>query len=86
MKLSYKNRNIILLSIGFLLVGSGIVKMIFKIKVDEKISANIQNGLLLVAAVIFFISRKKEDKKVEEVEEAQGSQEAEEVEEIKKNS
>ena len=69
MKLSYRNRNIILLCIAFLFIGSGIFQIITKIKFDYKISNNIQTGLLLVAGVTFFVGRKnkaeeiKEDKK-----------------------
>ena len=59
MKLSYKNRNIILVCIALLFIGSGVIQMIFRIKVDEKISGYIQNGLLLVACVIFFGPKKE---------------------------
>ena len=61
MKLSYRNRNIILVCIGLLFVGSGIVQIIFKIKVDAKISSYIQNILLAIAALVFFVGRKKID-------------------------
>ena len=69
MKLSYKNRNIILLCIGFLFIGFGVVQIIFKIKMDEKISSYIQDGFLVLAVVIFFMGKKKdveEDKEDEE--------------------
>ena len=69
MKLSYKNRNIILLVIGFIFVLTGFVQIIFKIKVDAKISSNIQNGLLIVAALVFVVGRKKKVENKEEVKE-----------------
>jgi len=69
MKLSYKNRNIILLVIGFIFVLTGFVQIIFKIKVDAKISSNIQNGLLIVAALVFVVGRKKKVENEEEVKE-----------------
>ena len=69
MKLSYKNRNIILLCIGFLFVVSGIIQIVFKIKVDAKVSSNIQNVLLVVAALVFVVGRKKKVENDEEVKE-----------------
>jgi uncharacterized membrane protein YGL010W len=75
MKLSFKNRNIILLTIGFLLIGFAFFQMIFKIKVDAKISSYIQNGLFLLAAVIFFAGRKNKDEKIEENEEIKDNEE-----------
>ena len=69
MKLSYKNRNIILVCIGLLFVVSGIFQVIFKIKIDAKVSSNIQNGLLLLAALVFVVGPKKKDEKDEKIKE-----------------
>ena len=85
MKLSFRNRNIILLSIGFLLLGFAFFQMIFKIKVDTKISSYIQNGLFLLAAVIYFTGRRSKDDKEDKVNEAQEINEIDEIEENSKN-
>ena len=69
MKLSYRNRNIILIFIGLLFVGSGIFQIVTKIKIDQKISSNIQNGLLIVAALVFVLGRKKTVNEVKDTEE-----------------
>ena len=69
MKLSYRNRNIILLCIGFLLVGLPVFKMVFKIEIDEKTLKNIGNGLFMVAILIFFVGKKKKVIEGEEVKE-----------------
>jgi len=79
MKLSYRNRNIILLCIGFLFVVSGLVQIIFKIKVDAKISSNIQNVLLVIACIVFVVGRKKKVEEEEEEEEVNGIKEDEEI-------
>ncbi|MBU3110056.1 hypothetical protein [Clostridium lacusfryxellense] len=67
MKLSYRNRNIILLCIGFMLIGLPVFKMVFKINIDDKIFANIGNGLLMVAVLIFIVGKKKKVEEVKEV-------------------
>ena len=72
MKLSYRNRNIILVGIALLFIVSGIIQLMFKINVDLKISSYIQDGLLVLACVIFFVGRKKE---VEEVKDDEGVKE-----------
>jgi len=69
MKLSFRNRNIILLCIGVLLIGLPVFKMFFKINIDDKMFEYIGNGLFIVAVLVFFLGKKpkvKEDVEVEE--------------------
>jgi hypothetical protein len=61
MKLSYKNRVIILLAIAFIFIGFGFFQMIFKIKINEEVIRYGQTGLFILAGIIYFNGRKKED-------------------------
>jgi len=82
MKLSFRNRNIILLCIGFLLVGLPV----FKTSINEKMLGNIGNGLLMVAVLVFIMGKKKKVIEVEESNEVEENNEIEENTEVAENN
>ena len=69
MKLSFKNRTIILICIGIIFIVSGVFQAVTKITMDPKISKYMESGLLILAALVYFMGREKKDEKDEEVKE-----------------
>ena len=69
MKLSFKNRTIILFCIGLIFIVSGIFQAVTKITMDPKVSKYMESGLLILAALVYFMGREKKDEKDDDVKE-----------------